>query len=78
MRHAIGMARRVLHREESTPRVAQHRNGVQFEIAPHAVQVLDLRADADLVGLYLSGGPPASPLVVVDEAERVGESIHLG
>ena len=78
MRHAIGMAYRVLHREDPAPRVAQHRNGVQSEITPHAVQVLDLRADSHLVRHYVSGGPPASSLVVVDDAERVRESIHLG
>jgi hypothetical protein len=77
MGYVLGMARRVLHREDSAPRMAEHRDGVESEVTPHGVEVADLRSKADFLRLYVSGRPPASPLVVVDEAERVGESIHL-
>jgi hypothetical protein len=43
--------------------MAQHRDGVESEVTTDAVEILDLRGDADIRRLYVSGGPPASPLV---------------
>ena len=78
MGHPIGMAYDVLHSQDSAPRVTKHRDRVECEVASHTVQVIDLRIDADLDGLHAFGGSPATPLVVVDESERVGESVQLG
>ena len=45
---------------------------IQLKPLAESFQVLYFGANADLFGLNSFGGPPTSPLVVVDETERVG------
>jgi hypothetical protein len=69
------MAHGVLHRQQAAPRVAEHRDRVEPELAPHAVDVLDLRGDGDLA--RLAPRSPAAALVVIDEANGVREPVEL-
>ena len=50
---------------------------LELEVAPYALDVFDLRPDGHVLGSNTLRGPAASPLVVIDEAERVGEPIQL-
>jgi hypothetical protein len=44
----------------------------------HALEILDLRADADLFGANVAPGLAPASLIVVYEAEGLGQAIHLG
>ncbi len=44
----------------------------------HPVQIADLACERDVLGLHAICGSPASPLVVVNEVVRIGQTIELG
>ena len=77
VRDPTRMADRVLHREYASPGVSEHGDRLQAEVAPHSVEVVDLRPNRDIVGLHAVRRPAATALVVVDEAERVCEPVEL-
>jgi hypothetical protein len=58
--------------------VSQKRDRLQLKVLPQALQIVDLRSDADVVGPDVAAGPSASQPVIVDEAERIGEAVHFG
>ena len=78
MRDPLRVPDRVLHREHASPRVPKHGDGLEPELAPHPLHVLDLRPQADVPGPDALGRPAAAALVVVDEAERAASRSSSG
>ena len=78
MRHAMRQPDRVLHGQEPAPGVAEQGNRFEPELLAYPVEVLDLTGDADGFRRLAQERPAAAPLVVVDEAERLRQPIHLG
>lgn len=55
----------------------EHGDGLQAEMAPHPIEVLDLGSEADVPDPDAIGRPAATALVVVEETERLCEAVQL-
>ncbi len=73
-----GVSGCVLHGQERAPGVTQYRDGVEPEVPPQPVQIVDLGFNADGLGKDVRGGLAASSLVVVDQPKRTRQPIELG
>ena len=49
-----------------------------MKVLPHLVEIVDVGCERDFLGQHLIRGSPTSPLVVVDEAECIRQSIQVG
>jgi hypothetical protein len=58
--------------------VPEHGHGLQPEVAPDAVDVVDLGPKVDVLGPNAARRAAATTLVVVDEAERLRQPVELG
>ena len=58
--------------------MSQQYHRIEVKILPHFFYVGDFGCDGDILRLHMIRGPATSPLVVVNEAERIGETIHFG
>jgi hypothetical protein len=58
--------------------VSQQGDGFETEVVSQPLQVLDLRGDANIVRPHACGRSAAAALVVVDQANVVGEPVQLG
>jgi hypothetical protein len=58
--------------------VPEQRRGVQAKVVPHAIDVFDIGDERHVLGPNACRGAPPPALIVVDEAECVGESIQIG
>ena len=73
-----GPADRVLHREQRAPGVAEDGDRLEPEGLADRVEIVDLTREVDLVRRSAGERSTAAALVVVHEAERVGQAIHVG
>jgi hypothetical protein len=78
VRDALGATDRVFHRQQTAPRVPEHHGRFEPEPVAYPIEVIDLCLCRDIVGLLSRVRPAASSLVVIDEMEAVGQSIHVG
>lgn len=60
MRHAMRMARGVLHRQHSAPGMAEQRDSIQSEVLQQPLEVLGLGFDRNVLGGDAGGGPAAT------------------
>jgi hypothetical protein len=58
--------------------VPQDRHGFQSKVLSQALQIHDFRFYTDIFRADITRGSTPASLVVVDEAERIGQVIHLG
>ena len=49
-----------------------------MKILPHLVEIVDVGCERYVLGLHMISRSPTSPLVVVDEAECIRQSIEVG
>ena len=72
-----GVPNRVLHCQQSTPGVTENGDRFKLEAAADMVDIVHIGGDRHITGFHPIGGPTASALVGVDEAECVGQSIQF-
>ena len=53
----------------------QQYHRIEFEILSHLLQIRDVGCECDVFGLHTISGSATSPLVVVDEMERIGKAV---
>ena len=64
--------------ENRAPGVPQQRRRFQLKVLPHLVEIVDVGRERDVLGVNLIRRSPTSPLIVVDEPERIRQSIQVG
>src|SRR5437879_10674504 len=77
VRDPLWILQSVFERNYRAPGMSQQGRGLQMEKLSDLFEVSDIGGECDIFGSDIVGRLPASALIVVDEAVRIGEPVHL-